>query len=93
VTKCKPGRDTWQIQNARASRDAPYLDAEGRRFGRGASMILDCTWPLDWDRSIAVPPRVAFDQCYPKELQERVIAAWSTDLGFPRESDRPAGTP
>ena len=91
VTKCKPGRDTWQIGNARAAADAPYLDAEGRRFGRGAAMILDCTWPLDWDRSIAVPPRVAFDQCYPKELQERVLASWTKDLGFPRETDRPAG--
>jgi 4-hydroxy-3-polyprenylbenzoate decarboxylase len=91
VTKCKPGRDTWQIQNSRASHQAPYLDAASRKLGRGASMILDCTWPLDWDRSIAVPPRVAFDQCYPKELQERVLASWSTDLGFPKESDRPAG--
>jgi phenyl-phosphate phosphatase/carboxylase subunit alpha len=93
VTKCKPGRDTWQIHNSRASHQAPYLDIGARRVGRGASMIFDCTWPLDWDRSIAVPPRVSFDQCYPKELQERVLAAWSTDLGFPKESDRPAGAP
>lgn len=92
VTKCRPGRDTWQIQNTLGAVDAPYLDAESRAIGRGAAMILDCTWPLDWDRSIAVPPRVSFDQCYPKDLQERVLAAWSSDLGFPKESERPAAS-
>lgn len=89
VTKCRPGRDIWQIQCTTAAADAPYLDAESRALGRGPSMIIDCTWPLDWDRSIAVPPRVSFDQCYPKELQDRVIAAWSSGYGFPREADRP----
>ncbi|MFO1376323.1 MAG: UbiD family decarboxylase [Steroidobacteraceae bacterium] len=91
VTKCRPGRDTWQIQSTCAAADAPYLDTESRAAGHGPAMIFDCTWPLDWDRSIAVPPRVSFDQCYPKDLQERVIAVWSAEYGFPRESDRPAG--
>ncbi|MCX7178829.1 MAG: UbiD family decarboxylase [Proteobacteria bacterium] len=89
VTKCRPGRDTWQIHNTCAATDAPYLDAETRALGKGAAMIFDCTWPLDWDRSIAVPPRVSFDQCYPKDLQEKILAAWSTELGFPKESERP----
>lgn len=90
VTKCRPGRDTWQIQRTVGAADAPYLDAESRANRRGSALILDCTWPLDWDRSIAVPPRVSFDQCYPVELQEKILADWSTGLGFPKESDRPA---
>lgn len=90
VTKCRPGRDTWQIQNTLGPTDAPYLDPESRALGRGSAMIFDCTWPLDWDRSIAVPPRVSFDQCYPKDIQEKVLAAWSSELGFPKESERPA---
>ena len=42
------------------------------------------------DKAIAVPPKVSFDQCYPKELQEKVLREWSSELGFPREVDRPA---
>lgn len=90
VTKCRPGRDTWQIQNVLGAGDAAHLTAKERSLRRGASMILDATWPLDWDRSIAVPPRVSFDQCYPKELQEKVLAEWTSELGFPKETDRPA---
>jgi UbiD family decarboxylase len=89
VTKCRPGRDTWQVLSTVAADDAPYLDAPERASGAGPALILDCTWPLDWDRSIAVPPRVSFDQCYPKELQDRVLAAWSSGYGFPLESGKP----
>jgi len=92
VTKCRPGRDTWQIHNTCGAHDAPYLDGEARALGKGAALIFDCTWPLDWDRSIAVPPRVSFDQCYPKDLQEKILAVWSTELGFPKESERPAAS-
>ncbi len=90
VTKCHPERDTWIISNCAASPDAPYLTASERERGEGARAVFDCTWPLDWDRSIAVPPKVSFDQCYPKEMQEKVVAEWSGDLGFPKEEERPA---
>jgi UbiD family decarboxylase len=89
VTKCHPHRDAWKIENVNASNKAPYLTAEERRNHKGAAMIFDCTWPLDWDRSIAVPPRVSFDQCYPEPLQQQVLEEWSSVLGFPKESDRP----
>ena len=59
-------------------------------MARAARAIFDCTWPLDWDKAIAVPPKVSFDQCYPKALQEKVLREWSAELGFPREIDRPA---
>jgi len=92
VTKCHPTRGAWQVRRALASSDAPYLDAAERARNLGAAMIFDCSWPLDWDRSIAVPPRVSFDQCYPEVLQQQVLEEWTTVLGFPRESDRPATT-
>jgi 4-hydroxy-3-polyprenylbenzoate decarboxylase len=90
VTKCHPERDTWIIKKCAASPDAPYLTAAERKRGEGARAIFDCTWPLDWDRSIAVPPKVSFDQCYPKTLQEKVLAEWTGPLGFPAEAERPA---
>jgi 4-hydroxy-3-polyprenylbenzoate decarboxylase len=92
-TKCHPHRDMWQIHETLALGCEPFLSAAERRQqgqARGAAALFDCSWPLDWDRSIAVPPRVSFDQCYPKALQEQVLAEWSTALGFPPEKDRPA---
>jgi|GEM_PF-2087222 len=89
VTKCHPKRDTWIIKNAEAAADAPYLTAEDKRNKYSARAIFDCTWPLDWDPAIAIPPKVSFDECYPKELQEKVLAEWVSKLGFPKETERP----
>ena len=83
VTKCHPDRDTWTIKNSKGSRDNPHLDLSERVIEKGASTIFDCTWPLDWDPSIAVPPRVSFDQCYPEALQQKVLKEWHEELGFP----------
>ena len=88
-TKCRPGRDTWKIHNTCGAHDAPYLDSASRNLRQGAALILDCTWPLDWDRSIAVPPRVSFDQCYPTDLQAKILAGWTSEYGFPVEASRP----
>ncbi len=90
VTKCHPERDTWIIKNSEAAADAPYLTAEERKLGKGAAAIFDCTWSLDWDRSIAVPPKVDFANSYPENIKEKVLAEWSAGLGFPKETDRPA---
>lgn len=90
VTKCHPKRDVVVIKNSSASADAPYLSASERELGSGATAIFDCTWPLDWDKSIAVPPKVCFAESYPVELQEKILAEWSNGLGFPNEDDRPA---
>jgi UbiD family decarboxylase len=91
VTKCHPHRDTWLVKDSPAAPDAPHLSADELARGSGPSMIFDCTWPRDWDPSIAVPPRVSFDQCYPKEIQEKVLANWTSGYGFPPEDERPAG--
>lgn len=91
-TKCHPHRDMWQTRETLALGCEPYLSASERRQdvqARGAAALFDCSWPLDWDRSIAVPPRVSFDQCYPKALQEQILAEWSSALCFPNEKDRP----
>jgi len=89
VTKCHPKRDTWIIRNSETDEDAPYITKEELRSRSSARAIFDCTWPLDWDQSIAVPPKVSFDQCYPKALQEKVLSEWVSTLGFPAETERP----
>jgi 4-hydroxy-3-polyprenylbenzoate decarboxylase len=90
VTKCHPSRDSWIVKDSIAHPDAAYLSDEERERGTAARAIFDCTWPLDWDKAIAVPPKVSFDQCYPKAMQDEVLRTWSAELGFPREVDRPA---
>jgi len=90
VTKCHPERDTWIIKNSEAAADAPYLTEDDIHRNRSARAIFDCTWPLDWDRSIAVPPKVSFDQCYPEALQQKVLQDWVSKFGFPDETERPA---
>ena len=89
VTKCHPERDTWIIENTAAAADAPYLTTADKHKNRSARAIFDCTWPLDWDRSIAVPPKVSFNQCYPEVMQEKILRDWVSKLGFPEESERP----
>lgn len=91
VTKCHPKRDTWIVKDSPAAPDAPHLEADELARGSGPSMIFDCTWPRDWDPSIAVPPRVSFDQCYPQAIQDKVLANWTSGYGFPPEGERPAG--
>lgn len=90
VTKCHPKRDTWIIKSSTADENAPYITEAERNLGQGPSAIFDCTWPLDWDRSIAVPPKVSFEECYPPELQEKILADWNKELRFPDEKTRPA---
>jgi UbiD family decarboxylase len=89
VTKCHPNRDTWIIKSSTADENAPYISEAERQLGQGPSAIFDCTWPLDWDRSIAVPPKVSFDECYPQELQDKILEDWTKELRFPDESTRP----
>jgi len=59
----------------------PFMSLEERRWGKGAHLLLDCTWPFDWREGIERPQRAGFTTIYPKELQERVLANWKA-YGF-----------
>jgi 4-hydroxy-3-polyprenylbenzoate decarboxylase len=48
---------------------------EDRKWGRGAKVLFDCTFPLNWPKS-DVPIKVAFNTVYPKDIQEKVLANW-----------------
>lgn len=85
VTKTHPKRDTQIIKEVPALAETPFLDPEERQFGRGSAIILDSTWPIDWDPTIATPPKASFTEIYPKAVQEKVLANWTTVYGFPRE--------
>lgn len=59
----------------------PFADLKERLEMTGPQLLLDATWPLDWPPEIAVPPKVAFNEVYPKELQGKVLSKW-TEYGL-----------
>lgn len=83
TTKCHPYRGIHRIERAQGTALLPFEDRRERLFRLGAKAYFDCTWPLDWDPSIAVPPRSSFDKIYSKEVQEHVLNNWK-DYGFTR---------
>jgi 4-hydroxy-3-polyprenylbenzoate decarboxylase len=54
----------------------PFNSFEDRTYSRGAKVVYDCTWPLDWDKKVEIPQKAAFKTIYPKEIQEKVLKNW-----------------
>jgi 4-hydroxy-3-polyprenylbenzoate decarboxylase len=81
TSKCHPGRGIRIQESAVGHPLMSYLDWEDRRWGRGANVLFDCTWPLDWPKETVVPPKVSFNTIYPRELIDKVIRSWS-EYGF-----------
>ena len=81
ATKCHPTRGIQQHSAAVGHNLWPFLNLHDRRYGIGAAITYDCTWPTDWDPEIEVPKRSSFDNIYPKEIQEHVLKNWS-NYGF-----------
>ncbi len=72
-TKCHPYRGITRIEQAPGQPLQPFLSRHERIHQLSAKAFFDCTWPVDWDPSIAVPPRASFDKIFPKRIQERVL--------------------
>jgi len=83
-TRCHPVRDIRVYEHAVGTALYPFLSAHERKYAKGAQVLFDCTWPLDWDPLNEVPRLVAFRSVYPKEIQEKVLANWEA-YGFPTE--------
>jgi 3-polyprenyl-4-hydroxybenzoate decarboxylase len=74
-TKCHPARGIRIYDNHVGTPLNPYASPEERKMSRGAKVLFDCTFPLDWPKS-DLPIKVAFSTMYPKEIQEKVLANW-----------------
>ncbi len=82
ASKCHPTRQIKLYdQVVDPSPLNPFLSPEERKWQTGARAVFDCTWPVEWPRETAVPPRMSFKEAYPEELKERVIQNWS-NYGF-----------
>jgi 4-hydroxy-3-polyprenylbenzoate decarboxylase len=81
AARCHPQRGIHVMPNTQNVPLTPYLNKQERRLGRGASVLFDCTWPLEWDKD-ELPTKSSFDSIFPKEIQEKVLANWR-GYGFP----------
>ncbi|TDA65510.1 MAG: UbiD family decarboxylase [Clostridia bacterium] len=75
ATKCH-WRDGVMTFPAWGNPLAPFLSLRERATGRGGRIVLDCTWPVEWDPEAEKPVKSSFADIYPKELQEKVLRDW-----------------
>lgn len=75
TTRCHPQKGI-HIYDGVGTPLYPFLSAAERLKSVGPKVLLDCTFPLDWDKFSEVPSLVSFKTVYPKDVQEKVLANW-----------------
>jgi len=85
ATKCHPSRGVIIRDREPGIPLTPFLSREERKWGYGARVIFDCTWPVDWSRETETPPRASFQEDFPDIIKEKVLKNWAT-YGFPTTS-------
>jgi 4-hydroxy-3-polyprenylbenzoate decarboxylase len=85
ATKMHPARDIRVNSHRLVTTLLANLSPEDRKLAtntttRGASVLFDCTTPLDWSRETDVLPRIAFRDTSP-EIRDKVLAKWKS-YGF-----------
>lgn len=86
-TKCHPWRGINKVEHSVGYLLTPFLTRHERMNRFGAKASFDCTWPTDWDPSIAVPPKASFKGIYPRDVQEHVLKKWEK-YGFDKLDGR-----
>jgi 4-hydroxy-3-polyprenylbenzoate decarboxylase len=74
-TRCHPINGIRIEKNGVGTPLNPFATPAERRLSIAGKVLFDCTFPLDWSTS-EIPIKVSFDNVYPKEIQEKVIAKW-----------------
>ncbi|TDA67187.1 MAG: UbiD family decarboxylase [Clostridia bacterium] len=59
----------------------PFLSTYERKWGIASNLLIDLTWPIDWDKNIDVPQKASVRGMYPRGLAEKVVAGWK-EYGF-----------
>lgn len=75
VSKCHPWRGIVRLEHAHGQALLPWLSRHEQKYLLGARAYFDCTWPPDWDPA-DVPKRCSFDNVYPADVQQKVLAKW-----------------
>lgn len=80
-TKLHPTRSLHVRENTPGHGLMPFLNYHERTWGIGSNLLIDLTWPIDWDKNIEVPQKASVKDMYPRELAQRIIAEWKS-YGF-----------
>jgi phenylphosphate carboxylase alpha subunit len=79
ATKCHPARGiAIEHYEGRGNALTPCYSADERRKLKGASVVFDATWPLDWEEE-AIPVKSSFETTYPDAIKKRVLENWERD--------------
>ncbi|MFC1979814.1 UbiD family decarboxylase [Chloroflexota bacterium] len=76
VSKCHPYRGVVRLGHTSGMALHPWLNRHEQTYMLGAKAYFDCTWPRDWESS-DIPPRCSFENIYPLEIKQKVLAVWS----------------
>ncbi|HWP83582.1 MAG TPA: UbiD family decarboxylase [Terriglobia bacterium] len=80
-TRCHSGRGTIiKHVEGGAQQLTPCYNMEERLRRAGAVAAFDVSFPTDWD-PMEVPMKARFEEVYPKEIQQKVLANWKA-YGF-----------
>lgn len=79
--KCSAARGITILKDEYVSALTPHLTAEERRSRKGAKVLFDCTWPVDWSRERDIAPRGFYHDNYSRELREKIETQWK-EYGF-----------
>lgn len=80
-TKCSPSRGITIVRDEYVSALTPHLTDEERSARKGAKVVLDCTWPVDWTREKDIPPRGLYHDNYTEGLRKKIEGNWK-EYGF-----------
>ena len=81
-TRCHPVNGIHVYKNTTGTPLYPYATPHERKYSIGSKVLFDCLWPMDWDKTNDIPTLVSFKNVYPKHVQEKVLANWTT-YGYP----------
>ncbi len=85
-TRCHFGRGIIIRNHDMANELLPYLTPHDKANLLGATVVFNCTWPVDWLPQ-DIPNKVAFRSLYPKKLQEKILSKWEK-YGFQARKER-----
>lgn len=77
ATRCHPERGVSIDKRDNPSSLTPYLTSEERRWGQGASILFDCTWPSQWEAG-NIPQKISFNEAYPQDIKDKVLKDWKS---------------
>ncbi len=81
-TKCHPAHGIHTIHyEGRGNTLTPCYSQGERALQKGATVLFDCTWPVEWSKEWEVPVKATFDSIFSESLRQKILKDWK-NYGF-----------